>query len=152
LKAKYEPIGAYLLARPVILARGHGGRELQQHKPLLGHLVRPRLQTRTRTECPLAHGRMEAAHRRETTAPRSSTYIERHELRRPGVEGQRGLALVDAVAGEHPPLVRAVGRAPVTAVPARRRRGPRVEVVGVARGGDGARGEGGLPGGGERRG
>lgn len=90
--------------------------------------------------------------RRRAPTPSSSTYIERHELRRPGVERQRGLALVDAVAGEHPPVVRAVGRAPsVPAVPPRRRRrrGPRVEVVGVARGGDGARGEGGgLPGGG----
>jgi len=86
----------------------------------------------------------------ETTGPTSSsTYIERHELRRPGVEGQRGLALVDAVAGEDPPVQRAVGGAPVPAVPARRRRSPGVEIVGVARGRDGARGKrGGLPGGG----
>jgi len=65
-----------------------------------------------------------------------------------------GLALVDAVAGEDPPVLRAIGGAPVPAVSARRRRGPGVEVVGVARGRDGARGErgGGLPGGGNGRG
>jgi hypothetical protein len=81
----------------------------------------------------------------------NATYIERHELRRPGVERQRGLALVDAVAGEHPPFLRAIwGRTPVPLPP--RRRGPRVEVIGVARGGDGARGEGGLPGGRDGRG
>jgi hypothetical protein len=90
-------------------------------------------------------------HAAAAAASKNDTYIERHELRRPGVERQRGLALVDAVTGEHPPVLRAVrGRAPVP-VPARRR-GPRVEVVGVARGGDGARGKRGLPRGGDVRG
>ena len=64
-----------------------------------------------------------------------------------------GLALVDVVAGEDPPVLCAIGGAPVPAVPARRRRGPGVEVVGVARGGDGARGKrGALAGGGNGRG
>jgi hypothetical protein len=41
---------AYLLASPIILARGHCGRELEQHGPLLGHLVRPRLKVPASTE------------------------------------------------------------------------------------------------------
>jgi hypothetical protein len=80
-----------------------------------------------------------------------STYFERHELRGPGVEGERRLALVDAVAGEHPPalpsLRRRRRRLPVRVALRRRRRGPGVEVVGVARGDDGADGGGRRPGG-----
>jgi len=65
-----------------------------------------------------------------------------------------GLALVDVVASEDPPVLRAVGGMPIPAVSARRRRGPGVEVVRVAQGRDGARGERGgrLPGGGNGRG
>lgn len=146
LKPKAEATGAYLLARPVVLSCGDGGRELQQHESLLGHLVRPRLQ-----ELAHAASSVSAIHvvNNDGNNGAPTTYIERHELRRPGVERQRGLALVDAVAGEDPPVERAVGGAPVpAAVPARRRRGPGVEVVGVARGRDGAgRKRGGLPGG-----
>ena len=45
--------------------------------------------------------------------PTSSTYIERHELRRPGVERERGLTLVDGVAGEDPPVLHTVGGRPL---------------------------------------
>jgi len=62
----------------------------------------------------------------------NTTYIERHELRRPGVERERGLTLVDVVASEDPPVLHTVGGPPVpAAVPARR--GPGIEVIGVAR-------------------
>lgn len=69
----------YLLARPVVLSCGHGGRELQQHEALLGHLVRPRLQG-------FAHAASIRVGNGGNTGTPSSTYIERHEERRPRIE------------------------------------------------------------------